>query len=159
MPEGKETRIYTDDLEKQHTKLVNPMKVITTGKNYNVNPNQDPDKLSEAISDDFQAFNPKKMVESDAKTNHEEYKDLPHKPEVNLKQTIITFGMPANATTINPEVNMTNLPSGVMINAASSLENAPAGLWNYTNNNAINLSEEDMNETIKSPQPNFQPLT
>ncbi|KAJ9087490.1 hypothetical protein DSO57_1032885 [Entomophthora muscae] len=128
-------RISTDDLEKQNTKLVNPMKVITTDKKYNGDPNQvinlgnclydqyslehtwDPDKLSEAISDVVQAFNPKKMVESDAKANHEESKDLSHKSEVKLKQvdgalnekaidflleTLITFGIPANAITINP---------------------------------------------------------
>ncbi|KAJ9089874.1 hypothetical protein DSO57_1008555 [Entomophthora muscae] len=59
--------------------------------------------------------------------------------------------MPANATAIISEVNVTNLPSGVMTNTSSSLADASAGLGNYINNNAINLSEEDMNENIKFP--------
>ncbi|KAJ9089873.1 hypothetical protein DSO57_1008554 [Entomophthora muscae] len=40
LPEEQETRISTDGLEKQCTKLVNLKKVITTGKNYNVKPNK-----------------------------------------------------------------------------------------------------------------------
>ncbi|KAJ9084042.1 hypothetical protein DSO57_1028246 [Entomophthora muscae] len=161
------------------------MKVITTGKSYNVKPNQviglskwlpgqyslertwDPDKLSEAISGAVQACDPKKMVESDVKANHEESKDSPHKPESNLKQvggalnenainssleTLITFDTPANATVLMPEVNVTNLPPGVMNNAAGSLADTSVGIGNNTNNNAINLSEEDINETIEFPQ-------
>ncbi|KAJ9056457.1 hypothetical protein DSO57_1032935 [Entomophthora muscae] len=187
LPEGQETRISTDGLEKQHTKLVNPMKVITTGKSCNGNHNQviglskclpgqycleriwDLDKLSVVISDSVQACDPKKMVESDAKANQEEeFKDLSHKPEVNLKQvddtlngnaicfsleTLFTFGIPANATTIKSEVNMTSLPLGVMTNTAGSLADASVGLGNCTNNNSIDLSEENMSETIEFPQP------
>ncbi|KAJ9055090.1 hypothetical protein DSO57_1007845 [Entomophthora muscae] len=186
LPEGHETRISTNDLEKQHTKLVNSMKVITTGKSCNGKPNQaiglrkwlhgqyclkrtwDSDKLSVAISDAVQACDLKKMVKSDAKANQEEeFKDLSHKPEVNLKQVdalngnaiyfslkiLFTFGTPAKATTIKSEVNVTSLPLGVMTNTASSLADASVGLGNCTNNNSIDLSEENMNETIEFPQP------
>ncbi|KAJ9071269.1 hypothetical protein DSO57_1038644 [Entomophthora muscae] len=73
LPEGQETRISTDGLEKQHTKLVNPMKVIGLSKwlpgQYCLERIWDPDKLSVVISDAVQACDPKKMVESDAKAN------------------------------------------------------------------------------------------
>ncbi|KAJ9083408.1 hypothetical protein DSO57_1035018 [Entomophthora muscae] len=70
-------------------------------------------------------------------------------------ETLSTFNLPSNATSIIPEVNVPNLPSGVMTNTAGSLADVTAGLGKHTSNNATNLLEEDMNGTIETPQPKF----
>ncbi|KAJ9072377.1 hypothetical protein DSO57_1028236 [Entomophthora muscae] len=81
LPEGQETRISTDGLDKQCIKLVNPMKVISLSSlftdQYSLECLWDPDKLSEIIYDAVQAFDPNKIVDSNAKVNHKEKsKDL-----------------------------------------------------------------------------------
>ncbi|KAJ9084473.1 hypothetical protein DSO57_1024030 [Entomophthora muscae] len=106
------------------------------------------------------------MTERNSKANHDdESKYSSHKPGVNLRQvddtlngndidplleTLSTFGIPTSVTTINLKVKVTNLPSGVMTNAAGSLADASAGLGKHTTNNVINLSEKEMNIIIET---------